>query len=263
VTPTRSEADRPTSVLVLSPHLDDAVLSIGGYIAQLAATGHDVVVATLFTGQPPAPVPPGARAFHEQCGLGDDAMRHRMDEDIAACRVVGARPRHRDLPEALYRIDASGLPRHRDGRAIFQADPSNENDVVDAARRHVRTLLNDLRPHLVLGPLGVGDHIDHAIIHRALRSSGIESRLLHWFEDIPYVLYRHTRDRTDEIGRSMRPHVVPINAEHWAAKIAAIACYRSQAEVLWHDNTPWTEQVRDYAVDVGGGRPAERLWWSG
>ncbi len=250
-------------MLVVSPHLDDGVLSLGGMLAQLVTAGSEVAIATLFTGPPPAPLSPGARAFHEQCGLGDDAMHHRLGEDMAACRAVGARYRHLGLPEALYRVDATGRPRHRDGRAIFRADPADEPDVVDAVERQVRALRDELQPDLVVGPLGVGDHIDHAITHRALRRCDIEPSRLRWFEDVPYILYSHTRGWTSRVSQVLLPQVVPIRAEHWDTKIAAVTCYGSQLGVLWHDPTPWRTQLHDYAVEIGGGHTAERLWLSG
>ena len=40
------------TVLVVSPHLDDAVLSIGGSISQWTASGRRVVIASLYTTGP-------------------------------------------------------------------------------------------------------------------------------------------------------------------------------------------------------------------
>ncbi|KAB2956573.1 MAG: PIG-L family deacetylase, partial [Thermoanaerobaculia bacterium] len=46
-----------TDLLVLSPHLDDAVLSCGGRIADEVARGRDVLVVTVFTADEPAEPP--------------------------------------------------------------------------------------------------------------------------------------------------------------------------------------------------------------
>lgn len=51
-------------IAVLSPHLDDAVLSLGGLIGREAAAGHSVEVVTCFTEGPPLDtVPPKRRVF--------------------------------------------------------------------------------------------------------------------------------------------------------------------------------------------------------
>lgn len=233
---------------------------MGGTIARLAAAGSVVVVATLFTGPPPAPVSAGARAFHVQCGLGDDAMRRRMAEDEAACRVAGAEHRHVGLPEALYRVDAHGRHPYRDGRAIFGADPLTEPDVISAVEEEVRRLLDGLGPDVVVAPLGVGGHIDHTITNAAVRRCNVDPARLRWFEDVPYALYGHLRGWETTLTMGLASESVLLDEPQWNAKITAVGCYASQLGILWHDPAPWRQQLHDYADRIGDGRPAERLW---
>lgn len=247
-------------MLVVSPHLDDGVLSVGGTIARLSAAGSAVVVATLFTGSPPAPLSVGARAFHEQCGLGDDAMRHRAEEDEAACDAVGAEHRHLDLPEALYRIDADGRHLYRDGRDIFGPDPLAEPGVISAVEKELRRLLDWLRPDAVVAPLGVGDHVDHAITKVAVRRCNIDPARLRWSEDVPYALYPHLRGWEARLTRELVSETELLGESEWMGKIAAVSCYASQLGILWHDPAPWHQQLLDYADRIGDGRTAERLW---
>jgi LmbE family N-acetylglucosaminyl deacetylase len=59
-------------VLILSPHLDDAVLSAGGLMDRAVKDGAHVVAATIFTGDAdlqgePSPL---VRELHEWWGLG-------------------------------------------------------------------------------------------------------------------------------------------------------------------------------------------------
>ena len=146
------------------------------------------MVATLFTGTPPRPPSAAAHAFHRSRGLSDDAMRVRMAEDAAACTTLGVRHRHVGLHEALYRTGEGDHPRSADGHSIFHADASTEPDVVRTAESHVRSLARELRPDLLVGPLGVGGHVDHLITHAAVERAAGAVRL-HWFEDLPCALY--------------------------------------------------------------------------
>ncbi|HSB39583.1 MAG TPA: PIG-L family deacetylase [Gaiellaceae bacterium] len=76
-------------VAVLSPHLDDAVLSLGAGIAR--ARG-EVAVVTVFAGDPDSILPAGewdARAGFRTAG---EAARARREEDALACGDIGARP---------------------------------------------------------------------------------------------------------------------------------------------------------------------------
>lgn len=73
-------------IIAFSPHLDDAVLSIGGYLAELALWNRRVEVHTLFAGQPAGALSPAAAAFHRLCELGREAVLRRQVEDHLAAR---------------------------------------------------------------------------------------------------------------------------------------------------------------------------------
>jgi LmbE family N-acetylglucosaminyl deacetylase len=77
-------------ILILSPHLDDGVLSLGAFIARASASGTKVAVVTIFGGDPNSQAPAGrwdGRAGFETAGA---AARGRREEDKAACELLGA-----------------------------------------------------------------------------------------------------------------------------------------------------------------------------
>src|SRR6476661_3045292 len=76
-------------VLLLSPHLDDAVISCGAFL--LAHPGTTVV--TLFAASPTAYSDP-LNEHDQTCGFvpGDDTMAVRRAEDERALAAVGATP---------------------------------------------------------------------------------------------------------------------------------------------------------------------------
>ena len=76
-------------LLVLSPHLDDAALSLGAHLYTLARRGVRVSVLTLATADPADGLSPLAEDLHRRWGLGADAMAVRRGEDLEACRVLG------------------------------------------------------------------------------------------------------------------------------------------------------------------------------
>jgi LmbE family N-acetylglucosaminyl deacetylase len=166
-------------VLALSPHLDDAAFSCGGTLAQLAQAGWRVTVATAFTRS--VPDPQGfALACQTDKGLPPDAdyMALRRAEDAAAMAVLGAEPRWLDFPEAPHRG-------YGDARALF--GEVRADDTVDAPLAvRFAALLTELRPTLLLAPQGVGGHVDHLLLIRALdRVAGGASIL--WWRDFPYA----------------------------------------------------------------------------
>jgi LmbE family N-acetylglucosaminyl deacetylase len=81
---------RSGTLVVLSPHLDDAVLSIGAFMHGQVRRGIDVRVVTVFANDPSAEAPAGA--WDAMCGFASAAAaaRARRDEDRRACAIVGA-----------------------------------------------------------------------------------------------------------------------------------------------------------------------------
>src|SRR4051794_3926081 len=86
-------------VVVVSPHLDDAVLGCG----QLMAQWPGATVITVFAGNPAA-YPTPQREWDRQSGFapGDDVMAARRVEDAKALAVLDATPQHLDFVEYTY-----------------------------------------------------------------------------------------------------------------------------------------------------------------
>jgi LmbE family N-acetylglucosaminyl deacetylase len=87
-------------ILVLSPHLDDAALSVGGIVDRLTKRGSEIVIATVFTADPPPLKATSALIdfLHKSWDLGPSPIQYRREEDIAAVNVLGARLVHGGLP---------------------------------------------------------------------------------------------------------------------------------------------------------------------
>jgi LmbE family N-acetylglucosaminyl deacetylase len=80
------------NVVVLSPHLDDAVFSLGATISGLSRCGARVTVLTAFGGDPSSRVAAGdwdQRTGFETAG---EAAAARRGEDRRACALLGATP---------------------------------------------------------------------------------------------------------------------------------------------------------------------------
>jgi len=78
-------------IAVLSPHLDDAVLSLGASIAEAADDGHEVTIVTVFAGDPDSTTPAGSWDSRTGFATAGEAVRSRREEDRKACSLLGAR----------------------------------------------------------------------------------------------------------------------------------------------------------------------------
>ena len=74
-------------VVVVSPHLDDAAISLGAAIAFAARHG---AVLTIFAGDPESEAPAGGWDKRGGFGTEGDAARARREEDSMAFALLGA-----------------------------------------------------------------------------------------------------------------------------------------------------------------------------
>lgn len=201
-----------TTVLAISPHLDDAVFSAGGTLAGLARGGARVIVLTCFTASVAAPTG-FALACQLDKGLGPevDYMKLRRDEDRAACDRIGAATVHLPHCEAPHRGYDSAAALFGPVRADDAIAPALAQDVARAYAAY--------RPGRVFGPIGIGNHVDHVQVRRALEIALSGAELTLW-ADYPYAM------RAPAECAGLAVHT--LSKEDAAAREAAVLAYASQ-----------------------------------
>jgi LmbE family N-acetylglucosaminyl deacetylase len=171
-------------LIVLSPHLDDAVLSLGATIARAVERGDAVEVVSFFTqAPPPAQVPEKLRVF------ADYSVRHAEDTDALAS--LGATPRWIGLIERAFR-----KPPLRTLTQVFRT-PEDEREFVNLSRMQeiIHALLREHPRAQIRAPLAVGHHVDHVEVFVAAARTLAATRAwdrISFYED-PYALGRRMR----------------------------------------------------------------------
>jgi LmbE family N-acetylglucosaminyl deacetylase len=193
--------------IVLSPHLDDAVLSCFAVL-------RGATVLTVFTD---GPQDDSRTDWDTRCGAGTsrELMALRREEDRRALAAAGARPRHLGYRE----------------RAYGDTDQS----------RIVTTLAAELTSaEEIWLPAAVGGHGDHAAVRAAgFAALGPAPSATIWlYADYPYHRYL---DRADSLAglrawsAGRLPAEVPLRTTtvpDVAAKRAAARCYASQLPAI-------------------------------
>jgi LmbE family N-acetylglucosaminyl deacetylase len=150
-------------LVVVSPHLDDAVLSVGALMAARIRGGVPVAVWTAFTSGPAADtVPRRLRRF------ADYAVR--IAEDDRALDLLGAGRRRFGLQERLWRSP----PGHGLRTAFRTPDELGAFPHLELLGSLTRQALAEPGVRL-LAPFGIGHHVDHvevalAVLAVALRA---------------------------------------------------------------------------------------------
>jgi LmbE family N-acetylglucosaminyl deacetylase len=149
-------------LVVISPHLDDAILSLGATIAHAVESGAKVEVLTVFAYEPGSAAPTDDWDRKSGFATEGEASQQRRIEDRDACSLLGVAPRWFDFSASPYRRRAS--------MAEVVA-------TVVAATAGADTIL-------IPGfPL---QHADHAALTNALLSHGLNCRSLGLYAEQPY-----------------------------------------------------------------------------
>jgi LmbE family N-acetylglucosaminyl deacetylase len=207
------------ALLVISPHLDDGVLSC----AELIAAHRDALVATVMAGRPdPYPRPLPEWDVQSRFQAGDDVVGVRRAEDIAALAVIGARCAWLDFLDQQYAPAA---------RPSFR-------DIASALGELVRSSACDV----VASPLGIV-HPDHLLTAAACFELARQLPAIAWivYADTPYKTAH--RAQVDARLAAVRADgfvitdCEPARMHGDPRKHAAIECYATQlnAPMNWND----------------------------
>jgi LmbE family N-acetylglucosaminyl deacetylase len=202
-------------LLVVSPHLDDAVLSCGALLLEHPGA----TVATLFAASPPAYTDP-LNEHDTDCGYqpGDDTMAVRREEDVRAMSAVGAASHWLPLCQNSHVERADPI-----------AVPAGAVDAIVAA-------IAEVDPTCVVAPLGLA-HVDHQACHASALSARAIADAVPWlwYSDLPYVFIPGVlaaRFRAlHRLGLTASP-ACPVVSRDGDAKWRAFTEYTTQVAVL-------------------------------
>lgn len=222
----------PRQLVVVAPHLDDAVLSCGAALAIHARAGGSSEVVTVFAGSPgPGPLPPAAEELHRLCECGDDLVQLRQQEDRRATAILGASSRFLPHFDAPYRRGLDGQPRYTSLDELCHPFTPEAQPLVDRVAADLVRLYPEPRATRFLFPLAVGGHIDHQIVHRASMTARAAGYRVAFYEDIPYALSLVDLEAALSNG-AYSPELTAFDEETFARKTQAILAYASQRRLL-------------------------------
>jgi LmbE family N-acetylglucosaminyl deacetylase len=199
-------------IVVVSPHLDDGVLSLGAAMARWARTGARVELLTVFACDPDSSAETGGWDGRAGFRTEGDAAAGRRKEDLRACALLGLTP-------VWLPFGSVDFERHGD-----------ESDVSDAVQEAVADADAVLLPGYPL------THPDHEWLVRTLAGKPLGNRLGLYAEQ-PYSHRTSGKPRApdwlDEAFEA-RPdfQLVPATIGDRLAKWRAIRRYRTQLPLL-------------------------------
>lgn len=216
------------NIVVLSPHLDDAVLSLGSHILRWKETGKRIKVITIFTefgdGRH---IPDYSQDYLDKSGFNSvkEFEKARGFEDKEAMKKLGVEYEHWGFVDAGFR----GFYKNRE--MLLSGELGKKDEIIF---NKIENKINDIKADLFLVPYGVGGHADHVMVREAAekiknKNYYLESPYL--WQDLNFVKY---------LGKIFRAKSVLIGK---AEKNEILKCYQSQYGLLIKGKRIFTEIV--------------------
>jgi LmbE family N-acetylglucosaminyl deacetylase len=232
----------PQGTVILSPHSDDAALSLGGVLCRKIIECPTSLI-TIF-GRTNYLQRSAFQADHES------VTTLRKFEDLSFAKSVGVNLHYLDFPEAGLRYGPSFEKVFADKIQTDDCIPSNLPLVI-------QQIIERENPKYIYIPLGIGLHRDHLIVNRLSRMiAPHDIPFCIYYEDLPYAGYLSEGQilkHVNALHSRAEPIYVPID-NVITEKLEKLSLYRSQirdvdqAIVRFHANR-W-EKDRYY----------ERVW---
>jgi len=239
-------------VVVLSPHPDDAVWSLGSGLAPWAG-GRQIVLLSLFAGDAGPAI---ARAHaSEQRWRCFASPGQRRQEDQRAAALLGCACSSLGAQDAALRLDGHGEFLHASPQSLFLTPDPDAWPEPDPGL--LQRLRGCLRPQDVLcAPLAIGAHVDHCLTHRLARA--LDHRLF-FYSDFPYVEQcspQHELEHMQALGLRLRPRDIACSWSRWRE---AALCYRSQVLMLFGSQGRFLDALKRHSR-AQGERAFCRIW---
>ena len=224
-------------IVVVSPHMDDAVMSTGATIATAVRSGAKVEVLTVFGYAPDSNTPTDDWDNKSGFSTEGEACRARRVEDREACRILGATPRWLDYGSDGYERGGS------------------RQEVLSSVLAAVAGADCVLIPGFPLA------HPDHAELARLLLGADLRAHVGLYAEQ-PYLFWERKRHdpamRAPALMDMIKASLVwtrrPADRQARRLKFQAVRSYRSQLyqlglarvglfRMLWHESSQGGEAI--------------------
>jgi LmbE family N-acetylglucosaminyl deacetylase len=226
--------------LFFSPHLDDVVLSCGGYVSRLASAGEQVCIITAVT----ADAPEGTILSKQMkwryliWRQGSTApFKARCSEDEASAALLNVNYEHLGLLDAVFRCDRVQKPLYPTINVNVPIHDEDFKCFVPDLNQKIEQVLNrwERQRVIVFCPLGIGGHVDHVLTRHVIENVCDRQNII-YYEDYPYVNKLDAEKSVNEINDthdSWDNLTVNLTTSEIEARISAVACHVSQIPILF------------------------------
>jgi len=202
---------REMKILILSPHIDDAFLSLGGVIAKFAPR-HDLEVINIFSYDPWVLEKSDTRNKLKNISI-------RKAEERRNSMISRVKVKFLDYPAGWKE---RGYPK-------WQMNFSRKRDNEIICELSEKLINLSKKCDLVFSPLGIGGHVDHRLV-RYVAAEHLDKSKIFYYEDLPYAIegsfFRYAKDFQE--SQQLLNYTFNLNKVNFRKKEIFVNNYKSQ-----------------------------------
>lgn len=248
--PETDEKKDKCSILIVSPHCDDACFSLGASIQKMRE--YKIIIWDIFSIKKYSRLKTDVNEVTNTC----------IKEEKRFAQETGALVVFEDLPEALLR-------EYKKLSDVFYTDYKKlyknvaEKKLLEELVRRMDCQMSKFQPDAILLPMGCGAHVDHILAREmGLIWSEREKKLtnIYFYEEIPYICNSIWREQCYEEYFERKMDIIPIEID--------ISGYLEEKEKLMriYDSQIKKSDINKcikVAFQVNKEKPIERIWRMG
>jgi LmbE family N-acetylglucosaminyl deacetylase len=217
----------------LSPHFDDAIGSAGAVIRKLVESGEECCVMTIMAAIP----------WHRPTKI--KYVLHRRNENKNAADVLKCDVKNAPFLDAIYR---KGLGKEIK-KQLFTVEVT-ELDLIKNIRAYI--LKNTKTDDILIAPAGLGNHIDHRIVNRAVQD--VPNRI-YFYEEFHY----DRKEKHREMITADYQYVF-LTQDEITEKINSMLKYKKTLRKLLLGKD-WKDKIKEYFLSkrIYNDKPYERF----
>lgn len=231
-------------IAILSPHLDDAILSLTDHILLWQKKGMDITIITVFTIFSANTLSTDTSNYIHKSGFKSIKKfgSARKKEDADAMKFIGLSNKyiHLDFIDGGFR-EKNSKPVYKSYAALFSGKVKDDDSYLERLDVTLRKLLNEFS--IVIAPLGIGNHADHIIVKNSAEKACGKKSLL-FYAEYPYALYKKNWSIKKIFYHLFTPKTTISTS---SKKRRILAAYSSQLPILFQNSIQYKEIVYTHA----------------
>lgn len=217
--------------LILSPHLDDAMLSCGQHVLNSKPDCSKLTTIINVFSKLDVPAQTSfVKKQHTQLNVQPHVFQSlRMQEDADAWRDLPVILKNLNFIDGGYRTTTSNKPMYPTAKSLFANSIHTADETTVTNLTKVLLSVEKIDFDRVYVPLGIGGHADHIIVRLAAEKIWQANKITYYFDQPYFSKHRFSKILTKLFKQSTKCQVI-LTQEN---KIKRLSRYKSQFKLLF------------------------------